>query len=528
MTTTTIHRGRILQVPLDRTGAHPLYRQIYDTIRDGILSGRLPPGTRLPSTRDLARDLQIARSTVVQAFEQLRAEGYVEGVVGAATRVSRSLPDVHTRPAALTRQANAAAPRVSISERGRRILATSVRSQWVLGRPPRAFRAGVPAVDVFPVEAWGRILARRWNRTSSRLLAYGEPFGYQPLRAAVAEYLRAARGVRCSPEQVFIVAGSQQAIDLCARVLLDPGDTAWLEDPGYHGARGALAAAGARIVAVPVDAEGLVVSAGRKRAPDARLAFVTPSRQLPLGVTMSLARRLDLLEWAAGRAWIIEDDYDSEFRYASRPLAALQGLDGAGCVLYAGTFSKVMFPALRLGYLVVPEPLIDAFAAARHVADYHSPYLEQAAMADFMTAGHFERHIRRMRAIYQNRQAVLAQAAERELAEHLRVERADAGMTLIAWPTRHDDITVAQAAQRAGIDLLALTPFTLERPLPPGVLLGYAGVNEEDLRVGVTRLAAVFRTLDEAGARRPERGPSRAAPPARFTSLPADLRPASE
>lgn len=495
MTTATLHRGRILQVPLDRTSQDPLYRQIYATIRAGILSGQLPARTRLPSTRDLAGDLRVARSTVVQAFEQLRAEGYVEGIVGAATCVSRSLPDLHTRPVTPTRQAGAVRRPVALSERGRRILATSGRSQWVLGRPPRAFRAGVPAVDVFPVEVWGRILARRWSRTSSRLLAYGEPFGYQPLRAAVADYLRAARGVRCTPDQVFIVSGSQQAIDLCARVLLDPGDAAWLEDPGYHGARGALSAAGARIVPVPVDAEGLAVSEGRKRAPDARLAFVTPSRQLPLGVTMSLARRLELLEWASGRAWILEDDYDSEFRYASRPLAALQGLDTAGCVLYAGTFSKVMFPAMRLGYLVVPEALIDAFAAARHVADYHSPYLEQAAMADFIADGHFERHIRRMRAIYQIRQAVLVEAAEHELSEYLEVERADAGMTLLAWLRRHDDAAVTRAAAQAGIDVLPLSLFRAEHPLRPALVLGYSGVGEHDLRAGVTALGRVFQAM---------------------------------
>lgn len=495
MTTKTIRRGRILQVGLDRNLSDPLYRQVYHNIRSGILSGRLTPGTRLPSTRHLARDLGVARSTVVQAFEQLRAEGYIHAFRGAATCVRRSLPDLHLRTTPTKARSPATRRHPIISDRVANMQASSHRSLWTLARPPRAFRAGVPAVDVFPVDIWGRILARRWSRTSSRHLAYGDPFGFQPLRDAVAEYLRAARGVRCTSDQVLIVNGSQQAIDLCGRVLMNPGDTAWLEDPGYHGARGALIGAGARIAAIPVDKNGLVVSEGKRVAPDARLAFVTPSRQLPLGSTMSLERRLELLAWAADGAWIIEDDYDSEFRYATRPLAALQGLDEVGCVLYTGTFSKVMFPALRLGYLVVPESLIDAFAAARHYMDYSSAYIDQASMTDFMVDGHFERHIRRMRAIYQERQGILVDAAQNELSPYLRVERADAGMTVVGWLNNLADRPVAEAAARAGIDLLPLSPFCIERAIPPGVLLGYSGVGEKDIREGVTNLATVFRDL---------------------------------
>jgi GntR family transcriptional regulator/MocR family aminotransferase len=268
-----------------------------------------------------------------------------------------------------------------------------------------------------------------------------------------------------------------------------------VEDPGYFGARGAFIAAGAEVVNVPVDTEGMNVAEARRRAPDARLAYVTPSRQLPLGVTMSLARRLELLEWASGGSWIIEDDYDSEFRYASRPLAAMQGLDPHGSVLYTGTFSKVMFPSLRLGYLVVPEALVDAFAATRHFTDYHSPYLEQAVMADFMVDGHFERHIRRMRSVYQERQIVLVDAVRNELGEHVVVEPADAGMTLIAWLRSGDDVMIAEAAERAGIDVLPISRFAVEHRVPPGLLLGYSGVREADIREGVTRLAQVFESL---------------------------------
>ena len=491
---TRARRGRILKVEIDPSSSEPLYRQIYGSIRRDILARLLAPGARLPSTRRLAGDLGVARSTIVIAYEQLRAEGYIEGTMGAGTHVSGTLPDsfVQTRPAGTVR---ALAPSTGrISARGQAILATKCRGLWPSGHGPRAFRAGVPAVDVFPVDTWGRLMARRWNRTSSRVLSYGDAFGFLPLRTAVADYLRAARGVRCTPEQVMIVAGSQQALDLSARVLLDPGDEAWLEDPGYHGARGAFAVAGASVVGVPVDEHGLDPERGRALAPHARLAFVTPSRQLPLGVTMTLARRLELLRWAdEADAWVLEDDYDSEFRYASRPLAALQGLDERSRVLYAGTFSKVMFPALRLGYLVVPERLIEAFAVTRHFADYHSPYLEQAIMADFIADGHFERHIRRMRAIYQERQAVLVECAARELAGRMTVPPADAGMTLIGWlPPGDDDIAVSRTVCSAGVDVLPLSPFAVSRRINPGLLLGYSGVREDEIREGVTALAAVL------------------------------------
>jgi GntR family transcriptional regulator/MocR family aminotransferase len=487
-------RGRILAVAIDQKSGQPLYRQIYSHVRQCILDGRLAPGARLPSTRQLAADLRVSRSTAVQAYEQLRAEGYIEGLGGAETRVSGALPDSFVRAGA--REPDAPVPlRTSLvpSSRARATMAAHRRSAPPFGLGPRAFRAGVPAVDVFPVDTWGRIMARRWSRTPARDLAYGDAFGYRPLREAVADYLRAARGVRCTADQVMITAGSQQALDLAARVLLDQGDKVWLEDPGYHGARGAFTAAGANIAPIPVDNEGLDVMAGRTLAPDAKLAFVTPSRQLPLGSTMSLARRLALLEWAtSSRAAIFEDDYDSEFRYASRPLPALQGLDRSGCVLYAGTFSKVTFPSMRLGYLVVPSALVDVFGAARHFNDFHSPYLEQAVMTDFIVEGHFERHIRRMRAIYHERQVLLVNLARERLGGLLDVRPADAGMTVVGWLGQGlDDIATARAAERAGLHVLPLSPLAI-RPMPPALLLGYAGVRDDEIRDGVNRLAIVL------------------------------------
>ncbi|HUQ84190.1 MAG TPA: PLP-dependent aminotransferase family protein [Gemmatimonadaceae bacterium] len=496
-------RGRILAVAIDQKSGQPLYRQIYSHVRQCILDGRLAPGARLPSTRQLAADLRVSRSTAVQAYEQLRAEGYIEGLGGAETRVSGALPDsfVRTGPRDADPQTMPLRSSLVPSTRARATLAAMRRATTPFGLGPRAFRAGVPAVDVFPVDTWGRIMARRWSRTPARDLAYGEPFGYRPLREAIADYLRAARGVRCTADQVMVVAGSQQGLDLAARVLLDPADKVWLEDPGYHGARGAFTAAGATIIPVPVDQDGLDVMAGRTLAPDARLAFVTPSRQLPLGSTMSLPRRLALLEWAAAsRAAIFEDDYDSEFRYASRPLPALQGLDRAGCVLYAGTFSKVTFPSMRLGYLVVPPSLIDVFGAARHFMDFHSPFLEQAVMTDFIVEGHFERHIRRMRAIYHERQVLLVNMARERLGGLLDVRPADAGMTVVGWLGGGlDDVATARAAERAGLHVLPLSPLSV-RPIPPALLLGYAGVRDDEIRDGVNRLAIV---LEQAIRNRP-------------------------
>ena len=489
--TSRTRRGRIVKVSVDPAANEPLYRQIYSSLRTDIRDGLLPAGARLPSTRHLASDIDVARSTVVQAYEQLRAEGYIEGILGAGTRVCDTVPDRVVSPPT-GRDALAAGDgfEARFSNRARATIDSPRRLLSTLGRPPRAFRLGVPAVDIFPVETWGRLLAKRWARTSSRQLAYSGPSGYMPLREAIAEYLRGARGVRCTASQILVVSGSQQALDLCARVLLDPGDEVWLEDPGYHGARGAFVAAGAQIVCVPVDEEGIRVEDGRAAAPNACAAFITPSRQLPLGVAMSAARRRELLAWAReANAWVIEDDYDSEFRFASRPLPALQGSDDVGCVIYTGTFSKVMFPSMRLGYLVVPEPLIDAFEAMRHFADCQSAYLEQAVMADFIVDGHFERHIRRMRTIYRERQDVLVDAAARELGGLLDLPRSDSGMTLVGWlnPGISDSL-VADAAKRRNIDVMPLSAFAMNRRLPDGLLLGYAGVSEVELREAVIEL----------------------------------------
>jgi GntR family transcriptional regulator/MocR family aminotransferase len=482
---------------LDRDVPIPLHRQLYEGLRDAILTRRLLPGVRLPSTRMLASELGLSRYTVVDAFRQLCAEGYLEGKVGAGTCVARTLPDHLLHPSLPATSASVLIrerrPRSHRSESqmafGKPLLATRLGQQWY--RQP--FQVGVPALDAFPGDLWARLLARHVRALQASMRGYQHPAGYAPLCRAIASYLATARGVNCAVEQVIVVNGSQQGIALTAQVLLNPGEAVWMEDPGYPGAKGALLGASARLMPVPIDAEGLDVEAGKARCPEARLAIVTPSHQCPLGVTMSLKRRLALLEWAreAG-AWVIEDDYDSEYRYVGRPLAALHGLDTAGRVIYSGTFSKVLFPALRLGYLVVPRDLIEAFVTARLFADMHPPLLEQAVLTEFMTEGHFARHIRRMRMLYAERQAALVEAA-RQLSDWLDVRPSEAGMHLLGWlPGGSDDQAIVQLAERHQVITHPLSCYYMEPSEQRALLLGYASVPIPAIREGVRRLATAL------------------------------------
>ncbi len=483
------------QLSVDAGAAEPMFRQLYERLRSAVLAGELRAGTRLPSTRALASALGVSRNTVMASFEQLLAEGYLEGRVGAGTYVTHTLPDdllrLREQAGPIEATTGSAKP---LSRRGELLTATPVSYARLPG-PPRPFRIGVPAADAFPFELWSRLVARRWRSAPQELLGYGDPAGYRPLREAIAAYVGVARGVRCDAGQVVIVGGSQQALDLSARLLLDDGDAVWMEEPGYQGARAAFRGAGARVVPVPVDDEGLDVAAGMALCPDAAMAYVTPSHQFPLGATMSLSRRLALLEWAqqAG-AWIIEDDVSSEYRYAGRPLEALQGLDRGGRVIYAGTFSKVLAPAIRLGYVVVPPDLVDAFVAARAVSDRHSPSVDQAALADFMEAGHFERHVRRMRALYHERQAALVDACGRELGGLLEVEAADAGMHLPGrLPPLADDVACSAGALDAGIEATALSRYCVQPPPSPVLLLGYTVVPADEALGAVRTLAGALR-----------------------------------
>jgi GntR family transcriptional regulator/MocR family aminotransferase len=493
---------------LDLQSGEPLHRQIYGELRRVILDGALPAGARLPATRDLAVELGISRNTVMAAFEQLVAEGYLEGRVGAGTYVTASLPDelLHAGRSASRRERDGGAgPRpavpgaAALSARGRALAATAVTTRRA-GVASPAFRMGNPDTSQFPFDEWARIVARLWRTPGEGLLRYGDPAGYLPLRRAIAEHLAVARAVRCTPEQVIVVSGSQQALDLAARVLLDPGDGVLFEDPGYLGARAALTAAGARIIPVPVDADGAVIdAAGRVHA---RAMYITPSHQFPLGVTMPLGRRLAVLDWAArSRAWIIEDDYDSEYRYAGRPHAALQGLDDAGRVIYVGTFSKVLFPSLRLGYLVVPPALAPAFIAAREISDRHPPAVEQAALAEFVERGHLARHIRRMRALYADRQALLLELAARQLAGLLEVEPCTTGLHLVGWlPEGVDDADAADRAAEAGVDVAPLSAYAIAPVRRGAFMLGYAALDARTMADGVRRLAGALAGHDDARA----------------------------
>jgi GntR family transcriptional regulator/MocR family aminotransferase len=484
-------------ITLDPAADLALHRQLYDRIREAVLTGNLPAGTRLSSTRSMAAELGVSRNTVMAAFSQLLAEGYLQGKLGSGTYVTRTLPDetLRARRTAATSERPPPTDRGrTLSRRGQRLI--SARVTAARRGAPIAFRAGTPAIDEFPLELWSRMLARRWRDATPDLLTYGDPAGHRPLREAIVRYLAVARGVRCTADQVVIVSGSQQALDLASRLLLDPGDRVWVEDPGYLGARAAITGSGAEAVSVPVDNQGLDVAAGIARASNAAMAYVTPSHQFPLGATMSLTRRLALLEWASdAKAWVLEDDYDSEYRYAGRPLAALQGLDVDGRVIYLGTFSKVMLPSMRFGYMVLPPDVFDAFVAARAVADRHSPSVEQAALADFMEEGHFERHVRRMRMLYADRQAALIDAASRHLGGLLRVEPHAAGMHVVGLlPGVADDVALSAAACAARVEAAPLSGYYLSEPPVQGFVLGYAAVPERTARAAVARLADVLRT----------------------------------
>jgi GntR family transcriptional regulator / MocR family aminotransferase len=482
-------------VVLDVSSSRPLHAQVYEQLRGAVLSGRLAPGSRLPSTRDLARDLGVARITVLNAFDQLTAEGYLVGRVGDGTYVSAEIPDdlfrVERRQRAPERKAAAAE---SLSARGRRIAVTSVGPGDYRGKP-RPFRTSTPALDAFPYQLWSRLLARRWRRSGRELLTYGDPAGYRPLREAIATYLGAARGVRCDADRIVLTNGSLHAIDIAVKVLVDIGDAAWIEDPGFLGARGALANAGARLVPVPVDDEGMDVDAGIERCPAARLAYVTPSHQYPLGPTLSLRRRLALLRWARSTgAWILEDDYDSEFRYTGKPLPSLQGIDVDERVIYVGTFSKILFPSIRVGYLVTPPRLREAFVAARSLGGHASTPLDHAVLTDFVAGGWFARHLRRMRVIYEARQRSLLGAARKELAGLLDLRPDDAGMHLMGWlPDAVDDRAAAAAASRHGVEVTPLSAYCLEPPERGALRLGYSGYNPRQLYEGSRRLGAALR-----------------------------------
>lgn len=477
----------------------PLHRQLYSRLREEILSGRLAAGARLPATRALATDAGVSRNTVLLAYEQLLGEGYAVGRAGSGTYVPEALPGARAiDPRADSRGRPAAGqPAPRLSHYGHTI--ADWEPSWVApgARLACDFRYGRPALADFPHEVWRRLIARRLRKAAVRDLDYGPPAGALPLREAVAEYLRRSRGVACTPEQIIIVHGSQQALDLTARVLLDPGDQVLLEEPHYPGAWGVFLAARARIVTAPVDGEGMDVAALPASGRHVRLAYVTPSHQYPTGAIMSVSRRLALLAWAArADAYVLEDDYDSEYRYAGRPIAALQGLDRTGRVIYAGTFSKVLSPGMRLGYVVAPEPLRRPFLAAKALADTGCSVLLQLALADFIREGHFGRHVRRTRARNAARRAVLLEAIQTHLGDAVAVEGANAGLHVLLWLRRVRantlDTYIARAAA-AGVGVYSAASCYVNPPPRAMLLLGYNALTEREIETGIRRLAEVLK-----------------------------------
>jgi GntR family transcriptional regulator / MocR family aminotransferase len=481
-------------VVIDLASSVPMHRQVYEAWRQGVLQGRFRRGERVPSTRELADSLGISRSTVTQAYEQLIAEGYLVAARGAGTFVCRELPEplLPERPL-LERPRRAAAP-VRWSNWG-----AAVQQRVGIGQPalgPIVDRAsGVvsfanwgPDLRHFPMALWRRLLVRHLREPNLAMLDYADAQGHAALRQEIANYVVRARAARCTPEQVLVVNGSQQALELSARLLLERGDEVAFENPGYLGTRCTFDAYGARLRATAVDCEGLVVSdLGRK----ARLVYVTPSHQFPTGVSMSLARRLELLAWARrNRAVIIEDDYDSEYRYSGAPLPCLQGLSEDVPVIYCGTFSKMMFPGLRIGYLIMPQSLLPVFRRAKWISDRHSALLEQAALADFIGEGHLERHVRKMRRIYAQRRAVLTEALGRHFGAAARTQGEAAGMHLLV---RFQDPRMQQRASGAGVQLASTDCYYLRPQCATRAysefLLGFAALSEAAIEEGIRRIA---------------------------------------
>ena len=482
-------------IVVDRGASAPLHRQIYDGFRTAILRGDLRPGQRVPSSRELAGELRVSRFPALNAYAQLLAEGYFESRVGAGTFVSVSLPEQQLaahRPSTSSPVAETPSGARSVARRS--LLYPDFKTSPAL-RGWGAFGVHQPAFDQFPFPIWSSLVARHSRNPHVNAIHHVDPRGSERFRIAIGDYLRTARGVQCDPGQIMIVSGSQQALDITARVLMDPGNPVWVEEPGYRLERAALTAAGCRLVPVPVDNEGIDVAAGIRPSRHARAAFVTPSHHYPLGSTMSASRRLQLLNWAqSSGAWIVEDDYDSEYRYDSQPIASLHGLDVDARVIYIGTFSKVLFPSLRLGYIVIPPDLVERFVAVRHVMDIFPPYLFQEVLADFLVEGHFARHIRRMRHVYGERRSALVDSLREEFTDMLQIHGAQAGMHLaVTLPEGMNDVEIARRAAGERLWLWPLSPSYMGGSPRHGFVLGFGSVPKDH----TPRAVRLLRTIIE-------------------------------
>lgn len=470
---------------------------LHQALRTAIVEERLLPGARLPSSRSLAVQLGVSRGTVSAVYEALIAEGYVIAKTGDGTRVLPSAPSAAAKHRIVWDQSPSLTAPVRLASRA---------AAWQLSpfpqdhSPPKSFRANIPSVTDFPLDVWSRLMSRRLRLATRELLLGCDPLGYPPLRDAMARHLRETRGLQCSGSQIMIVSGTQMALDLTARLLLDPGDAVWVEDPGYPGASRVMAAAHARVVPIPVDREGMKVALARRREPAARLAIVTAAHQFPLGMPLSPARRKDLLQWAREQqAWIFEDDYDSEFRFSGRPLMGLQGMPGGDRVLFSGSFSKMLFPGIRLGFLVLPPPLVEPFRQARALIDRFPATLDQAVLCDFITEGHFERHLRRMRLKYLERYTTLVEASRQAWAGRLIIAPNDTGLQTIAWlEGGRTAASFRAAAAKTGYEFVPLTEYclratqTLGRPAATGLQVGFGALTPQELRKAIRAVSRIL------------------------------------
>jgi GntR family transcriptional regulator / MocR family aminotransferase len=471
-------------IVLDRSSSAPLHRQIYDQWRHGVLSGRFRCAQRVPSTRELSAALAVSRSTVTLAYEQLIAEGYLESSRGSGTYVCRELPDQLLRPNHKQTSRGEEAPPIRLSRYG-----AGLNDDFAYPRTPPGFIRFTqwrPDLTLFPIAIWRKLVMRRLRVASPDLFDYSdESSGYAPLRNEIAAYVSRSRAVRCTPDQVVIVNGSAQGIDLCVRLLLEPGDQVAIENPGYQGAHRIFAGYGARLQPATIDENGIVIGDLGKKA---RLVYVTPSHQFPTGVAMSLTRRLELIEWSRRHhAVLIEDDYDSEYRYSGPPLPSLQGLATGVAVIYIGTFSKVMFPSLRIGFMIAPPSLVARVRRAKWLADRHTPVPDQAALADFIAEGHLERHIRRMRRIYGSRRDALVESLQRHFGDRVQVRGDAAGMHLLVRFL--DDPRIAEKAVDAKVQLVSSAASYLTEPPRGEFILGFSSISERSIREGIRRLA---------------------------------------
>ena len=464
----------------------PLYRQIYEQLKEAILSQQLMQGTKLPASRELAKRLQVSRNTITTAYEKLWSEGFVEGQIGAGTYVA----PIDFAPLQTTNVDCNNNTRPLLSQRGEKIFACAKKDYIATATP---FTPGIPDIKSFRKDIWARILSRQARYNTEDIFAYGSPTGYTPLRIAVCHYLRAYRGVKCDLEQVIIVSGAQQGLNLIARFLIDPQEQVAIENPGYIGARNAFFAAQAQLIPIDVDKEGLKIH-DLYQYSNTRLVYLTPSHQYPLGMTLSLERRIQILEWAQKEnAWIIEDDYDSEYRYAGQPIAAMQGIDNSDRVLYLGTFSKVLFPGLRIGYIVVPKTLVPVFSLAKSICDHNSSTLLQSALTSFIQQGHFNSHLRQTRLLYKKKQEYFLQVFTHKLSKYCTIEPSSTGMHLVAFYDG-DDRHITTEAAKHNLVLRPLSSYYLQNPRS-GFVLGYAGYTLPQIYQGICTLEKIFRDL---------------------------------